>query len=189
MWAAAAARSSSSASIAARRRTFVRPRISSARCRCSTSTTPPRRARIRRSPGFCVGMAAAHARDREELFRRMLFNVLCGNRDDHLKNHALLHDERGWRLSPAFDVVPQAGDRRAGTGDRRRGARRHSDHRELLEPLRRIRACKRCREGDCRPIGRAHAGLAERVSLARRSGGDDRPAPPRVRAGSFQRRR
>jgi serine/threonine-protein kinase HipA len=35
--------------------------------------------------------AAAHARDREELFRRMVFNVLCGNRDDHLKNHALLY--------------------------------------------------------------------------------------------------
>jgi serine/threonine-protein kinase HipA len=52
---------------------------------------------------------AAHARDREELFRRMLFNVLCGNRDDHLKNHALLyHHADGWRLSPAFDVVPQA---------------------------------------------------------------------------------
>ena len=55
------------------------------------------------------GHATAHARDLEELFRRMLFNVLCGNRDDHLKNHALLHDERGWRLSPAFDVVPQVG--------------------------------------------------------------------------------
>ncbi|HLQ91705.1 MAG TPA: HipA domain-containing protein [Xanthobacteraceae bacterium] len=50
--------------------------------------------------------AAAHARDREELFRRMVFNVLCGNRDDHLKNHALLYDGR-WRLSPAFDIVPQ----------------------------------------------------------------------------------
>jgi serine/threonine-protein kinase HipA len=52
---------------------------------------------------------AAHGRDREELFRRMLFNVLCGNRDDHLKNHALLNDGGGWRLSPAFDVVPQTG--------------------------------------------------------------------------------
>jgi serine/threonine-protein kinase HipA len=52
---------------------------------------------------------AAHLRDREELFRRMLFNVLCGNRDDHLKNHALLYDADGWRLSPTFDVVPQTG--------------------------------------------------------------------------------
>jgi serine/threonine-protein kinase HipA len=45
--------------------------------------------------------------DRLELFRRMVFNVICGNRDDHLKNHALVYDGRGWRLSPAFDVVPQ----------------------------------------------------------------------------------
>lgn len=45
--------------------------------------------------------------DRLELFRRMVFNVICGNRDDHLKNHALVYDSRGWRLSPAFDVVPQ----------------------------------------------------------------------------------
>ena len=52
---------------------------------------------------------SVHLRDREELFRRMLFNVLCGNRDDHLKNHALLYDAGGWRLSPAFDVVPQTG--------------------------------------------------------------------------------
>jgi serine/threonine-protein kinase HipA len=52
---------------------------------------------------------AAHARDRQDLFRRMLFNVLCGNRDDHLKNHALLYGENGWRLAPAFDVVPQPG--------------------------------------------------------------------------------
>jgi serine/threonine-protein kinase HipA len=51
--------------------------------------------------------SAAHARDREELFRRMVFNVLCGNRDDHLKNHALLYDGH-WRLSPAFDIVPQS---------------------------------------------------------------------------------
>lgn len=50
---------------------------------------------------------SSHLHDREELFRRMLFNVLCGNRDDHLKNHALLHDDGGWRLSPAFDIVPQ----------------------------------------------------------------------------------
>jgi serine/threonine-protein kinase HipA len=45
--------------------------------------------------------------DRIELFRRMVFNVFCGNRDDHLKNHALVYDGRGWRLSPAFDVLPQ----------------------------------------------------------------------------------
>lgn len=45
--------------------------------------------------------------DRVELFRRMVFNVLCGNRDDHLKNHALTYHDAGWSLSPAFDVLPQ----------------------------------------------------------------------------------
>lgn len=57
---------------------------------------------------FLARHAADQARDRRELFRRMLFNVLCGNRDDHLKNHALLRDGGAtWRLSPAFDIVPQ----------------------------------------------------------------------------------
>ncbi len=37
----------------------------------------------------------------------MVFNVLCGNRDDHLMNHALNYDGRDWRLSPAFDIVLQ----------------------------------------------------------------------------------
>lgn len=37
----------------------------------------------------------------------MVFNVLCGNRDDHLRNHALVRRDGGWRLSRAFDVVPQ----------------------------------------------------------------------------------
>lgn len=51
--------------------------------------------------------SSAPDKDRCELFRRMVFNVLCGNRDDHLKNHALIHNKMGWRLSPAFDIVPQ----------------------------------------------------------------------------------
>ncbi|MCC7272804.1 MAG: type II toxin-antitoxin system HipA family toxin [Alphaproteobacteria bacterium] len=52
--------------------------------------------------------SAAHRVDREELFRRMVFNVLIGNRDDHLKNHAIMHRPgTGWRLTPAFDVLPQ----------------------------------------------------------------------------------
>ena len=48
------------------------------------------------------------ASDLNELFRRMLFNILIDNSDDHLKNHGVLHagGER-YRLSPAFDIVPQ----------------------------------------------------------------------------------
>ena len=45
--------------------------------------------------------------DKRRLFRQMLFNAFIGNRDDHLKNFLMLRDEKGWRLSPAFDLVPQ----------------------------------------------------------------------------------
>lgn len=42
-----------------------------------------------------------------ELFRRMVFNILIDNTDDHEKNHVLLMTERGtYELSPAFDVLP-----------------------------------------------------------------------------------
>jgi serine/threonine-protein kinase HipA len=44
-----------------------------------------------------------------ELFRRMVFNILVDNTDDHEKNHALLRADDGtYRLAPAFDVVPSA---------------------------------------------------------------------------------
>jgi serine/threonine-protein kinase HipA len=45
--------------------------------------------------------------DLRELFRRMLFNILVTNDDDHLRNHGFLYDGNGWRLSPLYDVVPK----------------------------------------------------------------------------------
>lgn len=42
----------------------------------------------------------------QELFRRAVFNVLVGNRDDHLRNHGFLREATGWTLAPAFDVNP-----------------------------------------------------------------------------------
>ena len=45
--------------------------------------------------------------DLHELFRRMLFNILVTNDDDHLRNHGFLFDGEGWRLSPLYDVVPK----------------------------------------------------------------------------------
>ncbi len=47
--------------------------------------------------------------DLAELFRRMVFNILCNNSDDHLRNHGFLFDpaSRMWRLSPVYDLVPQ----------------------------------------------------------------------------------
>jgi len=46
-------------------------------------------------------------RDLAELFRRMIFNAAVTNNDDHPRNHALLRREDGWRLAPAYDLVPQ----------------------------------------------------------------------------------
>ena len=44
--------------------------------------------------------------DCAELFRRMIFNAAVTNNDDHPRNHALLRRRSGWRLSPAYDLVP-----------------------------------------------------------------------------------
>jgi serine/threonine-protein kinase HipA len=41
-----------------------------------------------------------------ELFKRMVFNAAVTNNDDHPRNHALLRHADGWRLSPAYDIVP-----------------------------------------------------------------------------------
>jgi serine/threonine-protein kinase HipA len=49
--------------------------------------------------------------DLKALWRRIVFNVLISNVDDHLRNHALLYDEvAGWRLSPAYDLNPTPTD-------------------------------------------------------------------------------
>ena len=52
--------------------------------------------------------------DLQQLWRRMVFNILCNNNDDHLRNHGFLWDGRGWLLSPGYDIVafPQVGTER-----------------------------------------------------------------------------
>ena len=54
--------------------------------------------------------------DLEELFRRVVFSILVNNTDDHLRNHGLIRNGSGWRLSPVFDVNPnpEAGIRATG---------------------------------------------------------------------------
>ena len=42
----------------------------------------------------------------EQLFRRVVFSVLTGNTDDHLRNHGFLRKGRAWTLSPAYDLNP-----------------------------------------------------------------------------------
>lgn len=43
-----------------------------------------------------------------ELFSRLSFNILCGNTDDHARNHAAFWDGHDLRLTPAYDFCPQA---------------------------------------------------------------------------------
>lgn len=49
---------------------------------------------------------AAPERDAAQLWRRMVFNVLISNTDDHLRNHGYLRDAGGWLLAPAYDLNP-----------------------------------------------------------------------------------
>lgn len=77
-----------------------------------------------------VRWTTRHAGDQDEMFRRMAFNALAHNRDDHLKNHAFLMDAGGsWRLSPAYDVSfsdgPGGEHHLAIAGEGRRPGRQH----------------------------------------------------------------
>lgn len=73
-----------------------------------------------------------------ELFRRLVFNVLCGNTDDHARNHAAFWNGDSLTLTPAYDICPQArtgneasqamlidGDRRLSNLNICRGAAKH----------------------------------------------------------------
>nr|WP_320153976.1 type II toxin-antitoxin system HipA family toxin [uncultured Draconibacterium sp.] len=42
----------------------------------------------------------------EQLWRRIVFNIAISNTDDHLRNHGFLLTEKGWVLSPAYDINP-----------------------------------------------------------------------------------
>jgi serine/threonine-protein kinase HipA len=56
--------------------------------------------------GFIVQHSPAAREDLEQLWRRMVFNILVSNTDDHLRNHGFILSTNGWRLSPAFDMNP-----------------------------------------------------------------------------------
>lgn len=56
---------------------------------------------------------AAPKEDIEALWRRLVFNILISNTDDHLRNHGFLYEgQAGWRLSPAYDLNPMPVDLR-----------------------------------------------------------------------------
>jgi serine/threonine-protein kinase HipA len=51
-------------------------------------------------------VSAEPRKDANELFRRMCFNALISNTDDHPRNHAILAPDEDWGLAPAYDLVP-----------------------------------------------------------------------------------
>ena len=56
--------------------------------------------------GFVMQHSPEAKEDLEQLWRRMAFNILVSNTDDHLRNHGFLLAPLGWRLSPAYDMNP-----------------------------------------------------------------------------------
>ncbi len=83
------------------------------RLHCLSARTALRAARLAESYGALatVLLRLAHpdqqASQREELFKRMVFNILIDNTDDHERNHCLRLNLNGYyELAPAFDVLP-----------------------------------------------------------------------------------
>jgi serine/threonine-protein kinase HipA len=55
---------------------------------------------------FITKHGAAAVKDLEELWRRIVFSICVKNTDDHLRNHGFLLTDKGWILSPAYDINP-----------------------------------------------------------------------------------
>lgn len=55
---------------------------------------------------LALGLKVSH-KDIRELYRRMIFNIVFANTDDHLKNHSFIYDmvKDSWNLSPAYDIT------------------------------------------------------------------------------------
>jgi serine/threonine-protein kinase HipA len=51
-------------------------------------------------------VAAEPEKNAHELFRRMAYNALISNIDDHPRNHAIIAKDKDWKLSPAYDLTP-----------------------------------------------------------------------------------
>jgi serine/threonine-protein kinase HipA len=55
---------------------------------------------------FIMQHSPESTKDLEQLWRRIVFNVLVSNTDDHLRNHGCILSPSGWRPSPAYDMNP-----------------------------------------------------------------------------------
>ena len=68
---------------------------------------------IKENPASYLDMAefiqyngAQNKQDLLQLWRRIVFHIAVSNTDDHLRNHGFILTEKGWILSPAFDINP-----------------------------------------------------------------------------------
>jgi len=55
---------------------------------------------------FLQSNGARIKQDLKELWRRLIFNIAISNTDDHLRNHGFVLTDKGWILSPAYDINP-----------------------------------------------------------------------------------
>lgn len=55
---------------------------------------------------FIIQHSCEPSKDLEELWKRILFNILVSNTDDHMRNHGFILTNKGWKLSPAYDMNP-----------------------------------------------------------------------------------
>lgn len=58
---------------------------------------------------FLSNQGAQTKADLAQLWRRIVFNIAVSNTDDHLLNHGFLLTDKGWKLSPAYDLNPMVG--------------------------------------------------------------------------------
>jgi len=57
---------------------------------------------------FIVSSCTDVKNNLKELYRRVAFNILFGNTDDHFRNHGFVLTPKGWTLSPAYDINPSS---------------------------------------------------------------------------------
>ena len=55
---------------------------------------------------FIMTEGAEVDKDLKELWQRIVFSICISNTDDHLRNHGFILTDRGWQLSPAYDINP-----------------------------------------------------------------------------------
>ncbi len=55
---------------------------------------------------FLVQHGSNTTQDLKELWKRIVFSICVSNTDDHLRNHGFILNQKGWQLSPAFDINP-----------------------------------------------------------------------------------